>query len=133
MFCKFKVGDNQSLLSSLKDSPFFKHFEDKIVVWEQKFGLLDECLHNLNQVQRKWVYLEPIFGRGALPKEQSRFKGVDRDFRDIMVDAQKDTRVISLIARKDISSMLKNMIDQLGRCQKSLNEFLEVNSLWKEK
>lgn len=89
-------------------------------------GLLDECLHNLNQVQRKWVYLEPIFGRGALPKEQSRFKGVDRDFRDIMLDVQKDVRVVSLTQRKDISTSLKNMLDQLQRCQKSLNEFLEV-------
>ena len=32
-------------------------------------------------VPRKWVYLEPIFGRGALPKEQGRFKRVDDDFR----------------------------------------------------
>lgn len=24
----------------------------------------------LNQIQRKWVYLEPIFGRGALPAQQ---------------------------------------------------------------
>jgi len=27
------------------------------------------------------VYLEPIFGRGALPKEQGRFKRVDDDYR----------------------------------------------------
>jgi dynein heavy chain 2 len=122
-----QVGDNQALLSSLKDSPYYKHFEDKVTVWEQKLGTLDECLHNLNQVQRKWVYLEPIFGRGALPKEQSRFKGVDRDLRDIVADVVRDTRVISLIQTKDISSKLKNMVDQLQRCQKALNEFLEVN------
>lgn len=121
-----QVGDNQSLVSSLKDSPYYKNFEDKISVWEQKLGTLDECLHNLNQVQRKWIYLEPIFGRGALPKEQSRFKGVDRDLRDIMQDVVKDTRVISLIQSKDISNKLKNMVDQLQRCQKALNEFLEV-------
>ncbi len=121
-----KVGDNQSLVSSLKDSQYYKHFEDKVVVWEQKLGLLDESLHHLNQVQRKWVYLEPIFGRGALPKEQSRFKGVDRDFRDIMADVHKDIRVVSLVQRKDIATSLKNMLDQLQRCQKSLNEFLEV-------
>ena len=121
-----QVGDNQALLSSLKDSPYYKHFEDKISVWEQKLGLLDECMHNLNQVQRKWVYLEPIFGRGALPKEQSRFKGVDRDLRDIMTDVVRDTRVVSLVQAKDISNKLKNMVDQLQRCQKALNEFLEV-------
>ena len=46
---------------------------------------LDEYLHNLNQIQRKWVYLEPIFGRGALPREQGRFKRVDDDFRLVSV------------------------------------------------
>jgi dynein heavy chain 2 len=125
-FKNIKIGDNQSLTSSLKDSQYYKHFEDKVVVWEQKLGLLDDALHNLNQVQRKWIYLEPIFGRGALPKEQSRFKGVDRDFRDIMADINKDIRVVSLVQQKDIGTALKNMLDQLQRCQKSLNEFLEV-------
>ena len=77
----FQVGDNQALLQSLKDSPYYKSFEDKASVWEQRLADLDEYLHNLNQIQRKWVYLEPIFGRGALPKEQGRFKRVDDDFR----------------------------------------------------
>lgn len=31
---------------------------------------LQEGLGLLNQIQRKWVYLEPIFGRGALPAQQ---------------------------------------------------------------
>ena len=61
-----------------------------------------------------------------MPKEQSRFKGVDRDLRDIMNDVVRDTRVISIVQAKDISSKLKNMVDQLQRCQKALNEFLEV-------
>jgi dynein heavy chain 2 len=32
----------------------------------------------------RWVYLEPIFSRGALPAEQARFKRVDDEYRDIM-------------------------------------------------
>ena len=55
---------------------------------------LDEYLHNLNQIQRKWVYLEPIFGRGALPREQGRFKRVDDDFR--LVSVQRKVAVVYL-------------------------------------
>lgn len=124
-----KVGECLALLSNLKESNN-KNYEDKIAMWEKKFGTLDECLHDLNQVQRKWVYLEPIFGRGALPKEQSRFKGVDRDLRDIMQDVVKDTRVVSLVQNKDVGAKLKNMVDQLQRCQKALNEFLEVSKYY---
>ncbi|XP_022103094.1 cytoplasmic dynein 2 heavy chain 1-like isoform X1 [Acanthaster planci] len=120
-----EVGDNQSLLQSLKDSPYYKGFADKATIWEQRLADLDEFLHNLNQIQRKWVYLEPIFGRGALPKEQGRFKRVDDDFRNIMMDVARDNRVLSLVGRPGLRNTLVALLDQLQRCQKALNEFLE--------
>ena len=67
-----EVGDNQSLLLSLKESQYFSHFKDRATVWENRLVMLDDVLHLLNPIQRKWVYLEPIFGRGALPHEQAR-------------------------------------------------------------
>lgn len=79
-----QVGDNRCLLQSLKDSPYYKGFEDKVSIWERKLAELDEYLQNLNHIQRKWVYLEPIFGHGALPKEQTRFNRVDEDFRSVL-------------------------------------------------
>ncbi|KAG7470921.1 hypothetical protein MATL_G00119020 [Megalops atlanticus] len=120
-----QVGDNRCLLQSLKDSPYYKGFEDKVLLWETRLADLDEYLHNLNSIQRKWVYLEPIFGRGALPREQARFKRVDEDFRSIMTDVQRDSRVTSLASRVGIRNSLITILDQLQRCQKSLNEFLE--------
>ncbi|KAF4787703.1 hypothetical protein TURU_168391 [Turdus rufiventris] len=120
-----QVGDHRCLLQSLKDSPYYKGFEDKVSVWEKKLADLDEYLQNLNQIQRKWVYLEPIFGRGALPKEQARFNRVDENFRSIMSDIKSDNRITSLNARAGIKNTLTTILDQLQRCQKSLNEFLE--------
>lgn len=121
-----QVGDNQCLLQSLKDSPYFEGFADKAALWETRLANLDEYLHNLNQIQRRWVYLEPIFGRGALPREQARFKRVDNDFRSIMLDIHKDSRVLSLLNTAGLRQTLLTLMDQLGRCQKALNEFLEV-------
>ena len=76
-----QVGDHQCLLQSLKDSPYFSGFADKATLWESRLAELDEHLHQMNQIQRRWVYLEPIFGRGALPREQGRFQRVDSDFK----------------------------------------------------
>ncbi|MXQ96699.1 hypothetical protein E5288_WYG013272 [Bos mutus] len=120
-----QVGDNRCLLQSLKDSPYYKGFEDKVSIWERKLADLDEYLQNLNHIQRKWVYLEPIFGHGALPKEQTRFNRVDEDFRSIMLDIKKDNRVTTLTTHAGIRNSLLTILDQLQRCQKSLNEFLE--------
>ena len=38
-----QVGDHQALLTSLKDSSYYKRFEDKVLLWEQRLGDLDEC------------------------------------------------------------------------------------------
>ena len=118
------VGDNQSLLGSLKDSPYYGGFAGEAASWEQKFVALDDYLHLLMQIQRKWVYLEPIFARGALPQEQPRFRRVDKTFMDIMREVESDPRVIELSTR-DIGSSLRSILEQLDRCQKALNEYLE--------
>ena len=91
------VSDLQSLLSSLKDSPFFGAFADTVSQYESKLGLLDHVLALLNPIQRKWVYLDPIFGRGAMPLEQARFQRVDDDFRSIMLGVGDDPRVFSIL------------------------------------
>ena len=43
-----------------------------------------------------------------------------------MQDIARDNRVLSLVGRAGLRSQLVQMLDQLQRCQKSLNEFLEV-------
>lgn len=47
-------------------------------------------------------------------------------FRAIMQDVSNDNRVLSLVAQSGIRNTLVTLLDQLQRCQKSLNEFLEV-------
>ena len=113
-----QVGDNQALLQSLKESPYFAAFANEAQGFEAKLAALDEYLHHLNQIQRKWVYLEPIFGRGALPQEQGRFKRVDDEYRSIMSSIISDSRVMSLVLVPGLKEQLPMMLDQLERCQK---------------
>ncbi|XP_069679211.1 cytoplasmic dynein 2 heavy chain 1 isoform X2 [Periplaneta americana] len=120
-----KVGDNQCLLQSIKNSPNYKSFSDRASIWETRLADLDAYLRNLNQIQRKWVYLEPIFGAGTLSQDQARFRRVDQDFRYIMEDVARDNKVVSLCRISNLHQILNTLLDQLSRCQKSLNDFLE--------
>lgn len=43
-----------------------------------------------------------------------------------MSDVSHDNRVLSLGNRAGLKQSLSTLLDQLGRCQKALNEFLEV-------
>jgi len=73
------------------------------------------------------VYLEPIFGAGTLSQDQTRFRRVDQDFRSIMRDVAQESKVVSLCRISNLHQILHTLLDQLSRCQKSLNDFLEVS------
>jgi hypothetical protein len=58
--------------------------QDEVAAWEAKLVLLQEGLASLAAIQRKWLYLAPIFARGTLPGQQGRFGGVDGEFRAVV-------------------------------------------------
>lgn len=120
-----QVGDHQSVLQAMKDSPYFQKFLTEAEEWDRKLSTLGMGLNDLNSVQRKWLYLEPIFGRGALPHEQARFKRVDDDFRAVQFEIRSDSRVVSFASIPNVCEKLTKMIDQLDKCQKALSDFLE--------
>lgn len=78
----------------------------------------------LNQIQRKWIYLEPIFMRGALPEEQGRWRRLDEDYRNIMNNVGTNRHVIELANIAGFLDTLNTIMAQLERCQKALNDFL---------
>jgi dynein heavy chain 2 len=120
-----QVSDNQSLMLSLKESRYFAGFADQVEQFEKKLGGVDEYLSKLNIIQRKWVYLEPIFVRGALPQEQGRFRRVDEEYRGIMLGIGSNPKVVSLCEIPGLKDTLETILTQLDMCQKALNDFLE--------
>uniref|UniRef100_A0A1I7SEA2 Cytoplasmic dynein 2 heavy chain 1 n=1 Tax=Bursaphelenchus xylophilus TaxID=6326 RepID=A0A1I7SEA2_BURXY len=122
----YQVKDNQTLLMSLKNSTYYTQFKDQTSVWEKRIADLEVYLQLMMQIQRKWVYLEPIFGRGALPAERARFQRADAEFRSILHDLARNPRLVHLANEKSLARSLDEISDQLGRCQRALNDFLEV-------
>jgi hypothetical protein len=64
------------------------HPQDEVGSWEGRLSTLLEGLTLLQAIQRRWLYLAPIFGRGALPAVAGRFRHVDGEFRAIMAALQ---------------------------------------------
>ncbi|CAE7570289.1 DYH1B [Symbiodinium sp. CCMP2456] len=120
-----EVSEKQNLCGSLKDSRFFGPFKDQVDKFEEKLTLLDELLLCMNKVQRKWVYLEPIFGRGSLPREKERFDKVNGQYRQIMKNVGAAKKVNYLCTVRGLKEQFVTLSDQLERCQKALNSFLE--------
>ena len=120
-----KVGDNQALLQSIKDSKFFGRFKDRITQFENKIGGLDRHLSKINNVQRRWLYLEPIFNKGALPSEKPRFQQLNDQFVEVMRTVEKNKKVALLSEINGLESVLNSILEQIEVCQSALNRFLE--------
>eukprot|EP00803_Ostreobium_quekettii_P010766 evm.model.scf_587.3 EVM.evm.TU.scf_587.3 scf_587:58238-66053(+) len=120
-----EVGDHQSLVSSLRASPYFSVLKDEIEVWERRLTNLLESLGHLNNIQRKWVYLHPVFEKGALPQHQSRFANVDSQFRKIMSHIEVEPLVARFADLARMRDNLPQLSSQLDICQRALSDFLE--------
>ncbi|KAA6398983.1 MAG: putative dynein heavy chain, partial [Streblomastix strix] len=120
-----QLDDKSAQLSAMRDSPFFPPFKETADQWESHFVILGTAGRLLMNVQRRWIYLEPVFLRGAIPSQQSRFMGVDRQFRDIMQQLKQDSTLPTLFNINGIESISEEMQKELQHCQQALSEFLE--------
>ncbi|KRX18927.1 Cytoplasmic dynein 2 heavy chain 1 [Trichinella nelsoni] len=120
-----EIEEKQALVQSLKESSLQNAFYDRTNFWEQRLSELLDLVRLLQEIQRKWLSLSPVFNLGALPKEWSRFQRLDKEFQQIMNGLAQDNRIMMLRVNASSRSSLTNLVEQLQRCQKELNQYLE--------
>lgn len=119
-----KIGDNQCLLQSAKNTVINDTFSDQLELWENKLNILSFILNNLSQIQKKWIYLEPIFANGTLRQGDTYFNRIDKDFRYIMRDVAGNPKVISLIKINNVQMIIESLLNQLQHCQNTLSTYM---------
>ena len=122
------VGEKLSILMSLRDSQFYDAIGDTVTLYEKRILILNNILQNMNCIQRKWLYLEPVLSNNALPSESKRFQQIDESFRSLLSDINADPRFFRLVEGSNVSGLefeLQKNIKELELCQKSLTDFLQ--------
>ena len=56
------LDDHIVMAQAMTFSPYKKPFEEEILEWERTLSMVSEVLDEWMNVQRAWMYLEPIFG-----------------------------------------------------------------------
>lgn len=121
-----RVGELKLLIEGAKGAAGFERFAARAGRCESALFELEERVKVLGTVQRKWVYLEPVFSSGTVvtpANDNGKWSRADKEFRHFMSEVSRDPRVPSL--RRLPMPALVNLKDLLDRCQRSLDEFLE--------
>ncbi|KYM93367.1 Dynein heavy chain 7, axonemal [Cyphomyrmex costatus] len=119
---------------TIKNSPYIKPFEARIIKWEKTLHLLEDILDEWLKVQSTWMYLEPIFTspdiQQQMPEEGRKFAQVDKIWRDIMKNVHGEPHVLAIVEIEKMLERLRKSYGLLELIQKGLNEYLERKRLF---
>ncbi|XP_076387639.1 dynein cytoplasmic heavy chain beethoven [Megachile rotundata] len=118
-----RAGELRLLLEGVKGAAGYERFATRVARCEAGLYEVEERIKVLSTIQRKWVYLEPVYEGGAAPNDTGRWSRANKEFRYLMGEVSRDPRVSSL--RRLPLSAFANLKDLLDRCQRSLDEYLE--------
>ncbi|OLL22334.1 Dynein heavy chain, cytoplasmic [Neolecta irregularis DAH-3] len=125
-----KCGEHISSISAMKNSPYYKIFEEEASSWDDKLNRTYNIFDKWIDVQRQWVYLEGIFTGNAdikqlLPVESSRFQNINTEFLAVMKKVSKSPFVLDILNISNLQKSLDRLAELLGKIQKALGEYLE--------
>ena len=110
---------------------FVDFFRNAVLEWQNTLGNVESTLKLLLMVQRQWGSLESIFLgsqdiRTQLPDDTKRFEATDSEFKELMREIQLAPVVVTCCTTEGRELALMGMHKELEKCEKALNEYLEV-------
>lgn len=127
-----ELEDNALSLQAMSNSPFAQPFMLELRQWEQSLNLIAETIVIWMVVQKKYLYLEPLFSpvgsddiRQQLPDAAKKFDRVDLQFKKIMLQTAKVGNVLKACQEEHRADDLRSLSTELDKCQKSLSDYLE--------
>ncbi|KAF5270064.1 hypothetical protein FQA39_LY08476 [Lamprigera yunnana] len=127
------MDDHLLMTQQISFSPFKGPFSEKIDEWEDKLRLCSAVVEEWIDVQKQWMYLEPIFSSPditqQLPVESKKFSMMERIWRRIMLSAFDCPQIIVTCSDQTLLESLKDCNHLLEIVTKGLAEYLEVKRM----
>ncbi|GLV39944.1 Dynein heavy chain at 36C [Carabus blaptoides fortunei] len=124
------LDDHIVMTQQLSFSPFKGAFEQEIEEWEATLKLTTAVIEEWIELQKEWMYLEPIFTSEdisrQLPIESKKYNNMERTWRRIMRNAKENPKIIEYCNDKKLLESLKDALHLLEVVQKGLSDYLET-------
>lgn len=125
-----RCSENLNSLSAMKNSHYYKVFEEEAVAWEDKLNRIHALFDTWIDVQRQWVYLEAVFNdnseiKNILPVESARFQNINSELFVILRKVYKSPLILDVINIPGIPQSIERLADLLNRVQTALGGYFE--------
>jgi dynein heavy chain len=112
-----QLDDHITMTQSMSFSPFKKVFQDRITNWNNQLRMAQDILDVLGEVQRSWLYLEPIFASPditqQLPVESKKFFTADKTWRRVMAQIRDQPIVMRFTTDQSMLPALSEVVKVL--------------------
>ncbi len=108
----------------------YGHFKAQAIEWQRSLGLISDVMTLIQDIQRTWSYLEPLFigseeVKKELPEDAARFQDIDAQVRMILQKSWKTRNVKLACQAPGLLEKLSSLESKQDMCKKSLSEFLD--------
>eukprot|EP01038_Epipyxis_sp_PR26KG_P005424 gene5424-7514_t len=124
------LDEHITMTQAMAFSAFKGPFEQRIDSWNTSLQIISEVIDEWIQLQRNWLYLQPIFDSAdinkQLPQEGKRFTTVDKYWRSTMQSAMKGVMAVKFCDDARLLERFKEGNKLLEMVQKGLADYLET-------
>ena len=124
------LDEHITMTQAMAFSAFKGPFEARIDHWNTSLQTISEVIDEWVQLQRNWLYLQPIFDSAdinkQLPQEGKRFTTVDKYWRATMASAMKGVMAVKFCDDARLLERFREGNKLLEMVQKGLADYLET-------
>ena len=94
-------------------------------MWDTKLMTTNSFLNYFSEIQRRWLYLEPVFCRGVFPNEKAAFMTTHNEIISKLSQAKSLKSIVQFATKKGLVENLERILQRLQSSQKALSSYLE--------
>eukprot|EP00904_Undaria_pinnatifida_P003126 jgi/Undpi1/12814/HiC_scaffold_7.g02481.m1 len=121
---------DQLIVQGMMASRYLAQFEEVVSSWQTQLSMVSDVFTILQEIQRTWSYLEPLFlgseeVKKELPEDAKRFEIIDTDVKGLLKSMWEKKNVRDGCNTDGYLNKLESIQEQLDLCKKSLADFLD--------